>query len=45
MTWDFATAWALAKIAGVLFALALMIAPALRLLAEHARDRKRRNRR
>lgn len=35
----------LAKLAGIAFVLALIAAPVVRLLAEHARDRKWRNRR
>lgn len=37
MSWDFATAWALAKIAGVAFGVIVLVTPLLRLWGEHRR--------
>lgn len=40
MSWSFATAWALAKLAGVAFLVIALATPAFRLWAEHRADRR-----
>jgi hypothetical protein len=42
VTWSFTVAWAAAKIAGILYAAALIATPALRSWAEARANRRRR---